>query len=156
MTDNQTQAQPAERSNAELIWDTCVDLHNAGRIISRKVLVEITCLKTAVVDVHVETLVDNDKLRRLGAGMLEVVIQYPPARATSVTELPDGFVKLEVGDVCLHLQPTEARRVSRQMLGYASQLAESDATSRALERCAELSRQIFDLRRQIGPRGSAA
>ena len=90
MTDNifkETQ-QPSKQSNAQVIWDACVSLQNAERKISRRVLFELTGLRMTIIDDHVERFVGNNRLRRLGAGELEVVEVFNPARAAHQQDGP--------------------------------------------------------------------
>jgi hypothetical protein len=48
-------------------------------------------------------------IRELYAGVLVLVIEFAPDRAISVTRLPGGLMKLELGDEMVTLNPSEAR-----------------------------------------------
>lgn len=141
--------QPSTKSNATIIWDAITELSNAERCISRQVLRDITGLKITIIDDHVERLDANNKIRRVGGGILEVVEVYPPARPISVTELTNGWVNTEIGDTVLLLQPIEARKYARLLAGYNVQLDEIDRSNHALYRTAELANQVRELRAEI-------
>lgn len=137
------------RSNAQLVWDAVVDLSNEERHITRKVLCEVTGLKAQIVDDHVERLILHGKLRRLGYGVLEVVEQFPPPRAISKTVLPNGLVKLDIGDTCLDLTPKEARTLAGMFGAETNTLLEIESASHYLVRVAELANQVRELQRSV-------
>lgn len=137
------------RSNAQLVWDAVVDLSNDERHITRKVLCDVTGLKAQIVDDHVERMILHGKLRRLGYGVLEVVEQFPAPRVISKTVLPNGLVKLDVGDTCLDLTPKEARTLAGMFCVELNSLTDIDASSHYLARAAELAGQMREMQRQL-------
>lgn len=151
--DNKTGQQPdpsSRRSTSQQVWDAIVDLQNKERLVTRRSVVDLTGLKPATVDDHLERLVTRGLLRRMGAGVLEVVEVFPPARSISKTLLPSGLVKLEIGDVVLDLTPKEARMVSDLFRSDLLSLTEIESGNRALVRMSELVFQMGELKRQIG------
>jgi len=73
----------------------------AEKRINRQSIAALTGLRPTIVDDHVERLRDAGKLARAGKGDLELLETFPPPRPISKTELANGLVKIEVGDVCL-------------------------------------------------------
>lgn len=112
---------PRKQTNGELIFQTCVDLTNAGRAITRTRLEELTELRISVIDEHVTRLI-NEKglLRRVTNGNYELVEQFPARRAVSVTAQADGQVCIEVGDDILKVYPSEWKVIAKY--GHADAL----------------------------------
>ncbi|WP_225784470.1 hypothetical protein [Xenophilus sp. Marseille-Q4582] len=108
-----------------LIYQTVLDLNNAGRQASRQVLMESLDLKYQVIDDHVKRLVDDGKLRRVANGVFEAIVDYPEAEAVSCTDMPDGCVKIEKGDGVMTFTPPEVRRLATLLAGYQLQAAGS-------------------------------
>lgn len=134
--------QPARGSVREMIYQAVVDVHNSGRAASRPVLVGLTNLSYGVVDDHVKRLVDDGRLRRVVNGVFEPVEQLPPARAVSYTKLPSGMGKLEIGDVCLDLNPSEERSIARMLAGSAAEMAGIQNARELADAVASLTRNL--------------
>lgn len=66
-----------------------------------------------------KTLAADGEVKRLVKGLYTVPFQYPEPRAISKTLMPDGYCKLEVGDVLLELTPQEGRMLAMLMAGAA-------------------------------------
>jgi hypothetical protein len=137
------------RTTNETIYQTCLDLHNAGRLISRQVLVKLTGIKMGQVDDHVTRMVDVGRLRRVANGVLEVVEQFPPDRAISKTRLPDGTVILEVGDNVLKLTPSEAQKLGADLMGEATVYAQLRGDRDVQDQVSRLERQAVDTKRRM-------
>ena len=120
---NQKQLQPLRRGVGELVYQTILDLHNAGRIATRSVVKEMTGQSYSVVDDHVKRMLEDGRLRRCAPGVFEPVEEMPPAQAISLTVLPSGMAKLEIGDVCLDLNPADRRLIGSLFRGSAEELA---------------------------------
>lgn len=145
-----------ELTTGETIYQAAVDLHNAGRVISRQVLQRITEIKMGIIDDHVTRMVDNGRLRRVTSGVLELVEQFPPNRPYSKTVLANGITKLELGDQLLEATPSEIRVVALSLLGEATELATirgerdvHDIVARSERQMEEMRRQLVESRRQI-------
>ena len=139
--------QASPKSNNQQVWDACVDLSNQERHITRKVLAELTGLKMQIVDDHVERLITYGRLRRVGYGVLEIVEQFPPPRPISKTVMPNGVVKIEIGDQCLDLTPKEARTIGEMFCAEVIAARDLNAEDRALVRMQELSLQLGSLQK---------
>lgn len=114
--------QEAKRmSSTERVYEAVQELRSLEQIATRVTVAELTGLKQDVVDDRLRALVDNGRLSRLIRGVYEVVDSHPPARAISKTLMPDGSVKLEVGDEILTLTPREDRILATILVGAATQ-----------------------------------
>lgn len=144
-----TDETPTAKSNAQLVWDACVDLANREKAINRKALAELTGLKPAIVDDHVERFVTHGRLIRKGYGILEIVEQFPEARTISKTVHPSGLVKLEIGDSVLDLTPKESRTMAMLFGPEMHVVQDIESGNYALARMAELAQQVRELQRQV-------
>jgi len=131
----------------ERILQAVVELHLAGRAATRQVLGETTDFSYAVIDDHVKRMIGDGVLRRISHGVFEPVEVLPAARAVSVTKLPNGMCKLEVGDFCIDLHPAEERAIGRFLSGSATEMAGIQNGREILDTVAELRRQLQEERR---------
>ena len=111
------------RGSRQIILDAIVDLHNAEQVVTREVLSAATGLKMSIVDEHVGNLVDDEKIRRVKAGVFVPLGAHCPARSITRTILPDGTSVLELGDKVEILCPREARMLGEIFSGAAMQYA---------------------------------
>lgn len=103
----------------ETILKAITDMTEHGQLISRKRLSEVTGLKMVVIDDHITRLKENGVIRSPCAGIFELV-DTTPDRPISVTAMPRGSFKVEVGDdVCEALTPREALALSKLLGGVA-------------------------------------
>ena len=105
----------------EQIYQAVVDLAQTGRIASRETVAQVVNLPMGIVDDHLKRLVNDERLKRPARGVYESVAAAPEDRAISVTVLPTGRVKLEVGDEVLDLSFREARAIGASMVGFTFQ-----------------------------------
>lgn len=110
--------RPVKRTR-QVVLDAVLDLHATEQVITRQTVADASGLKMSVVDEHLQKLVSDELIRRVERGVFVPVEVAPPARAVSVTQIPGGCVKLEVGDMCLDLWPREARAIASLLSGYA-------------------------------------
>lgn len=150
-------------STGQIIWDCIVSLREAGQVISRQRLMELTDFPYTKVDDHVSRWIEEGRMRRLVDGVYEVVDPLPEPRAISVTDLHNSMVLIEVGDQELRLFTPEARALARQLGGFALQyaqlqtqndvaalLVEATVRNRALaDRISDMEREQAALARQL-------
>lgn len=139
-------------TTGQIIWETIVGLTNDERDISRQVLRDATGLSYDVIDDHIKRLETAGKVFKVGKGLIKVMPLYPPERAQSVTALPDGRVKFEIGDEYLVLTPPEARRHGMLFTGFARAFEDIEGSNKALIRTAELAYEVRQLRRELEAR----
>ena len=106
-------------TSSQVIFDAVRELDNAEQIATRETIAEVTGLKLSIVDEHIKNLCNDGRLRRIQRGIYQSITYPPLSRAISVTMLPDGLSKLEIGDVCLDLWPRERRYLGSLLQGSA-------------------------------------
>ena len=131
------------RTTIQQILDTVQDLHNLEQIVTREAVREATGLPLTTIDDRLATLVDRGEILRVERGVFVPAVRHPPARTISKTTLPDGSVKIEVGDVVLELTPREDRHLAGLMAGSATQLL-------AISESHEIAAAVASLRRKVG------
>lgn len=131
-----------QRTTKQQILDAIHDLHNAEQLVTREALQEVTGLKLTIIDDRVATLVDEGAVIRKGRGVFVPAIQHPPARPISKTVMPDGMIKIEIGDMVLELTPKEDRALASLQAGTAVQFA-------AIETGQELSTLVAAMRTRV-------
>lgn len=142
-------ARPPKLPIGAIVWETILQLENDGRLITRRNLREVTGLSYEQIDECVKRLEDKGTVIKAGGGLIEVVPQYPAERAQSLTALPDGIVKWEIGDFCIELTPPEIRKHAMMLAGFARQYDDIEGSNKALVRSAELNEQLRDVRREL-------
>lgn len=105
------------------IYAAIVDLHHTGQLATRKGLVKATGYKQTIVDDHTRRMREQEKIRLTSRGHYEPIEPLREDRAVSLTALPSGLFKLEVGDEMLELTPREGRAVGALAAGIAMQFA---------------------------------
>lgn len=141
---------PEEKATTgQIVWETIIGLTNEERDITRQVLRDVTGLAYELLDDHIKRLETAGKVFKVGKGLIRIVPLYPPERAQSVTALPDGRVKFEIGDDYLVLTPPEARRHGILFTGFARAFEDIEASNKALIRTVELTDRIRELERTI-------
>lgn len=137
------------RDLSPLIYQTVLDLNNAGRQASRQVLMETLDLKYQVIDDHVKRLVDDGKLRRVANGVFEAIVDYPEMSAISHTWLPDGFIKIEIGDFVVTLAPPQQRALARMLMGAMYEASGTEQMREMADTVANLGRYVRTDREQF-------
>ncbi|MNY06435.1 hypothetical protein D3C86_1391930 [compost metagenome] len=139
----------ARKSTTALVLEAVQDLHAKEQIVTRETLAELTGLKLTVIDDRLGTLVDDGAILRVQRGVFVPAQQHPPARPMSKTVMPDGMVKIEIGDEVLQLTPREDRALANLMAGAAAQAVAIETGRNTAILAAELGEQIKQLRRQV-------
>lgn len=105
------------RMTRQTIWAAMVDMRSQSQCITRVTLAEATGFKMSVLDDHISRMVDDGLLRRCGPGIVEIIEQYPEPRSISITDTPDGWTIIEVGDEIIKVHPQERRALAKRMAG---------------------------------------
>lgn len=112
------------RNNRQIVLDAIHELAALEQGITRKRLQELTGLTYHIVDDHVSRMVDEEgTLRRVEAGVFELVKGYDAPRTVYFADLDDGSTVIEVGDQKMVLWPRETRAVAKRLAGDMQQLA---------------------------------
>ncbi len=131
-----------ERTHSETIYQACIDLRNAQRQISRRILVQVTGLKMKIVDDHVTRLEEqHGKLRRLAGGYVEVVEQFPANRKFNKAIMRDGMIEITLGGDTIEMTPAEAAMVGVNLLGEATLYSQLRGDRDVSDRVARLERE---------------
>ena len=121
-----------KRVSSQEILDWVTDLHEKEQVVSREVLTEVTGIKLSIVDEHLRNLVNTGKIKRVTRGVFVPVRVMQPARLISTSLLPDGWLKIEVGDDVMTLTPREARMLGTMMQGYSSLASQIDIVGQVM------------------------
>lgn len=135
------------RTTAQEVLDWVIDLHQKEQIVTREVLMSAMGLKLSIIDEHLSNLVNDGKLRRVRRGVFQPVQQMPPPRAMSKTLLPDGWVKLEIGEDVLMLTPRESRMFASMLQGEANLSSHIDLIGQVMASAADMAHRIQRIER---------
>ena len=138
------------KSNAEAILEAIEDLHNQEQIVTRETLAQLTNLKLSIIDDRLSYLVDSGYIIRVQRGVFVPAPKHRPSRLMSKTVLPDGTVKIDIGDdEVLTLTPREARALGNLMVAEAMQYANIEMGHHMAILQSEVSGQVRKLTRQV-------
>lgn len=137
------------KTTLQQILDTVQELHNLEQIVTREAVREATGLALTTVDDRLATLVDRGDITRIGRGVFVPAVRHPPARPISKTQMPDGTVKIEIGDDVLTLTPREDRILARLQAGVAVELAAIDSGKEVAVLIASMRTRIGRLEAQL-------
>lgn len=112
-----------KKTTLQIILDAVHDLHAQEQVVTRETLRDATGLKLTTVDDRIAILIDDGLVHRKNRGVFVPAAQHPPARPISKTILPDGMVKIEIGDEVLMLTPREDRFLASLQVGPAIQFS---------------------------------
>ena len=142
--------QAAKKSTKDFVLEEVIDLHAREQIVTREILADFTGRKLAIIDEALRTLVNEERVARVQRGVYVPVVQHPEARLVSLTVLPDGTVKLEIGDDhVLTLTPREARSVGVTLGGLAAQAASIEAGHQAALIASAFNNRLNKLERLV-------
>lgn len=133
-----------------LIWGALEDLRAQAQAATRQRLANVTGLKLVTVDDHINRMVEDGLLRRPVAGVVEIIDPMPEPRSVSVTLMPGGLSKVEVGDVCLELWPQERRLLGTLLQGDSSQLSNILAGEQMNMLVGQVWNELRQLKRELG------
>ncbi|HEY8356331.1 MAG TPA: hypothetical protein VIL30_02620 [Ramlibacter sp.] len=122
MSNIEVQEEPTV-SSTEQVYRSIVEHREMGRACSRATLRDATGLPLTIVDDRVKHLKNVGRIRLAGgvAGIFEPSEDRSEDRAISTTIMPNGRVKVEIGDTVLDLSMREARNLGAAMGGFALQ-----------------------------------
>lgn len=137
-----------QRTTKQQILDAVQDMHNAQQMVTREALRELTGLTLTIIDDRLATLVDDGLLIRKSRGVFVPAVIHPPARPISKTVMPDGLVKIEIGDEVLTLTPREDRTLAGVQAGAALQFLAIDTEQSVIQALADLRLKVRELETQ--------
>jgi hypothetical protein len=137
------------RSSTLIVLQAVQDLHAQEQIVTRETLVEVTGLKLVIVDDRLAALVDDMLIRRVQRGVYVPAEQHPPARVISKMLLPDGTVKIDIGDQVLTLTPREDRMLAALQAGVMMQVSTIEIGHQAALANGEMNTRMNKLERLL-------
>lgn len=129
-------------SNKQLVLETIHELYDQGLPVTRESIARATGLRMVSIDESLKSLKAQELIWAPERGVFRPVEMHPPARPISKTILPNGLVKLEIGDEVLTLTPKENRMLAELQAGAAAQLAAIEG-SNALIQMAQLAQSMI-------------
>lgn len=135
-------------TSTQRIYDAVCELHALEQVATRETVAELTGLKLTVVDDRLGALVDDERLKRVLRGVYVPVEQHPPARPMAKMILPNGTVKIEIGDEVLTLTPKEDRALAMLQAGAATQAAALETGRQTSIMVTEFAARIQRLERE--------
>ena len=140
---------PKAITSTQRVFDAVRDLRELDQIATRDTVAELTGLKLAIVDDRLRALVDDGKLKRVLRGVYELVEVFPAPRTIYCGILPNGMVKLEVGESVETFTPSEARRAARALGGFAEDARVIESTRAHLFLATELAAKVERQEREM-------
>lgn len=131
------------------VFEAVRELGNLDQPATRETVQSMTGLKLSIVDDRLKTLVDDERLRRVSKGYYGLVQQFGESRIISVTHIPDGRVKIELGDDMWVLKPHEVRVCALALSGYCDDARAVMFTKPLLAQNADLASQLARLESQV-------
>jgi hypothetical protein len=142
-----------KKTTTQQVFDAVCDLTASEQVVTREALQDVTGLKLTVIDDRIATLVDDGLVIRRNRGVFIPAPQHPPARPISKTILPNGMVKIEIGDEVLELTPREDRFLASLQAGAALQLSTIESGYQAGIAAGEISQRLRALESRARPEG---
>lgn len=138
-----------KRSSTQIVLEALHDLHQQEQVVTRETLCTLTGLKLSIIDDRIGSLIDDGLVVRVQRGVFVPADVHPPARVISKTVLPDGTVKIDIGDQVLTLTPKEDRMLAGLQAGVVMQTAAIEVGHHSAMMAGELNGRLNRLERII-------
>lgn len=150
MTDNMTSTKTyAPNSSTQRVLDAVQELQRLEQVATRETVEELTGLTLTVVDDRLKALTDDGMLKRLIRGIYVPASTYPVARPITITEIPDGWLNVEVGETVLVLTPREARMLGRALAGHVDDFRAVESIRQSMLASSGLAAAVQSLERRM-------
>lgn len=136
-------------NTSEIVYSAALDLHQSQQLVTRENLQKATGQKLSVIDDRIKVLVDDGYLIRLERGLFAPVFKHHETRIISKTHLPDGSIKIDIGDDVLSLTPHEAMILGKALLGEAICLSTIEMGNQFSIQNALMQNDMIKLKQQI-------
>lgn len=130
------------------VFEVIRAMHDGGIAPTRELIIQRSCLKPTTVDECIKVLRAEGLLSREPQSYWPTTI-HAPARAVSITFLPNGMCKLEIGDLVLELTPDEARTIGLSLQGMALEAVALVRQNMLYESMQSMQKGQMSMRRQI-------
>lgn len=140
-----------EKTSTQLVLEAAHDLHNLEQVVTRETLSSVLPdLPIGKIDDRLGYLVDTNQLQRVQRGVYVPVIKHAPSRPILKYILPDGTVKIEIGDdLVITLTPREARYLGNVMVAEAMQFSNIELGQHMAMISGQMGSQLRKLSNQI-------
>lgn len=138
-----------DNQSSEIIYSTALDLHQSEQLVTRENLERLTNLPKHIIDDRLKVLTDDGFMRRAERGVYIPVFKHRDARMISLTYLPDGSAKLDIGDDVLTLTPSEARTLGKLLMSEAMSVSALEAGNQFAMQNQLLQNKIEKLTKKI-------
>lgn len=106
------------------ILDAVMDLHSQEQVVTRDKLGEVLPhLTLQKISDRLGYLIETNQIDRPERGVYVPVITHAPSRPICKYILPDGTVKIEIGDQIITMTPRESRYLGNLMVAEAMQFS---------------------------------
>lgn len=146
----------SSQSTTGQVLEAVQELHALEQMVTRESLATILDMPPVVIDDRIGTLINAGMVVRVRRGVYLPAERHDAARVMSKTLLPDGTVKIDIGDEVLTLTPKEDRMLAAIQAGVVMQAASIEAGHQTALIAAELSLQVKTLRREVSALKRAA
>jgi hypothetical protein len=141
-----------EPKTLQLVLETIKDLHAQEQIVDRDMLPTLTGLTLGVIDRCISLLIEEGMIQRVQRGIFVPVQPQRPNRPMSKTIIPDGWVKIEIGDdYAISLSPSESRALGELTAGAGQQFAAIELGHQAAIMASMLNQRMLRLERLASP-----
>ena len=141
-----TLSHTAERPSSRIqVLEAIYSLYESEVDVTAEALVRYTGLKTVTVNDCIKELKERDDIWSLERGVYRPKLRHEKSRAITVTAMPDGMVKLEIGDLVINLTPRESQIMAPYFAWLNMQVAASahnHASMWMADRLAKAERRI--------------
>jgi hypothetical protein len=101
----------------ESVLDAMLSLHHKGIAVTRDSLQQVTGEPLNRIREHIDSLIESGQVERIERGVYRPMIQHEN-RPITVTAMPNGSAKIEVGDDLLMLSPVESGCLGQLLQGF--------------------------------------
>ncbi len=106
------------------ILEAVIDLHAQEQIVTRDKIGEILPhLSLQKISDRLSYLIETNQISRAERGVYVPVITHAPSRPICKYILPDGTVKIEIGEQIITMTPRESRNLGNLMVAEAMQFS---------------------------------
>lgn len=138
-----------KKTQKQQVYEAVMDLHNKEIPAGRTTITELLGIKQSAVDECLKSLADDELIYRVCNGVYAPMVQHPPARTIYKAVLPDGTVKIDIGDDVLTLTPKEARTLGGLMLSEGTEYGNIALSARFAEQNHIMHNRIKELERLV-------
>ena len=132
-----------------MVLEAAIELHNQEQVVTRTTLETVLNLKRVSITESLSILEEEGLLDRVVSGVYVPAAKHPPTRIICKIMLPDGTVKVDIGDDVWTLTPKEARLLGSLFVGDAMQYSNIEIGRHAALTAAKMERQTKEMRREI-------